>query len=72
MKNQPFCAKNAKMSGKGCFYDIIFLSCGHLNQNYDNVKTPHIDLYKENKELQENDDAHFGAILGLYYISSFS
>ena len=52
LENKLFYAKNAKMAGKGCLHDTMFLNCGHLNQNEHDIKTSHIYLYKENKELQ--------------------
>lgn len=33
LENKPLYAKNAKMEEKGYLYDVIFLNCGHLNQN---------------------------------------
>lgn len=44
------------MVGKGYLHDVIFINCGHFNQNEIYVKTLFIHLKKENKELQYNDD----------------
>lgn len=44
LENKPLYAKSAKIGEKGYLYDVIFLNCGHLNQNENYQKTSRIYL----------------------------
>lgn len=48
-ENTPFYAKIAKMTRKGYLYDVIFKTCGHLDQTENYETTSHVYLYKGSK-----------------------
>lgn len=45
-----FQKKNCMLKNK--LFDVIFQTCGHLNQNENYEKTSHVYPYKESKDLQ--------------------